>query len=243
MTIDKTALKAMAQHVIDLELTEDRPIGDAWNEFEAAANPAAVLALLDENERLGRDAKNDLIAYKAAIERQKEIRADADYDKVKFEEWQASHHANYCAVAEERDQLKAENESLKRERTDWQAECLKKGFEYVREPDDHYVLADVPEMAALLGQVLGVEVRSKDNDDYGETVSSLSEQLEACNSVYGRAYDLEKEVEALRNDAERYRWCRRPNSSSALYCFISMGEAGSNLDALIDKDMSGEIAP
>jgi hypothetical protein len=64
------------------------------------------------------------------------------------------------------------------------------------------VLADVPEMAALLGELLGVEVRSKDNDDYGETVSSLNEQMEACNSVYGRAYDLEKEVESLRKDAE-----------------------------------------
>jgi hypothetical protein len=52
MTIDKSALKALAQHVIDLELTEDQPIGDAWNEFEAAANPAAVLALLAEIDRL-----------------------------------------------------------------------------------------------------------------------------------------------------------------------------------------------
>lgn len=105
-----------------------------------------------------------------------------------------------CAIRlkKEIERLQAENESLKRERTDWQAECLKKGFEYIREPDAHYVLADVPEMAELLGQLLGVEVRSKDNDDYGETVSSLNEQLEACNSVYGRAYDLEKEVEELK---------------------------------------------
>jgi hypothetical protein len=48
MTIDKSALRAKAQHVIDLELTEDQPISDAWDEFEAAANPAGVLALLAE---------------------------------------------------------------------------------------------------------------------------------------------------------------------------------------------------
>jgi hypothetical protein len=99
--------------------------------------------------------------------------------------------------------LLAENESLQRDRTDWQSECLKKGFEYVRESDAHYVLADAPEMAALLGQLLGVEVRSKDNDDYGETVSSLSEQMEACNSVYGRAYDLEKENESLKAQLDK----------------------------------------
>ena len=82
-------------------------------QYYAAANPAAILALLAENERLEREAKNDLIAYKAAIERQKEIRADANYDKGKFEEWQASHHANYCKVADERDQLKAESDALR----------------------------------------------------------------------------------------------------------------------------------
>lgn len=146
-------------------------------EYLKQTAPCHVKALISENDRLKREEKNDAIAYRAAIERQEELRVEID-------------------------QLKAENEALKRERTDWQAECLKKGFEYVREPDAHYVLADVPEMAALLADLLGVEVRSKDNDDYGETVSSLSEQMEACNSVYGRAYDLEKENEALRNEID-----------------------------------------
>lgn len=84
---------------------------------------------------------------------------------------------------------------------DWQAECLRRGFEYVRESDDHYVLADVPEMAALLGELLGVEVRDKDNHAYGETVSSLNEQIDAANNAFHRAYELEQEVEALRKDA------------------------------------------
>lgn len=56
--------------------------------FVAAANPETILAMLAEIERLEREAKNDLIAYKAVLERQHEIR-------------------------DERDQLKAENEALR----------------------------------------------------------------------------------------------------------------------------------
>jgi len=184
MTIDKSALKALAEAALpyaptwpcqeELKNIFDWPPADLM----AAANPAAVLALLADLD----EAENGM-KHSCAIRLKKEI-----------------------------ERLQAENESLKRDRTDWQAECLKKGFEYVREPDAHYVLADVPEMAALLGQLLEVEVRSKDNDDYGETVSSLNEQLEACNSVYGRAYDLEKEVESLRKVAtELRRWACCPN--------------------------------
>lgn len=54
--------------------------------FIAAANPAAVLALIAENE----------------------------CQATQFKKWQAGHHANYCQVAEERDQLKAENEALRK---------------------------------------------------------------------------------------------------------------------------------
>lgn len=91
-------------------------------------------------------------------------------------------------------------------REDWQRACIKKGFVYIREPDDHYVIADVPEMALLLGELLGVEVRTKDSDSYGETVSELQEQVESGLHAYQRAYELEKENEALRKDADRFRW-------------------------------------
>lgn len=102
--------------------------------------------------------------------------------------------------------LIAEVEALRKNRTDWQSECLKRGFEYVRESDDHYVLADVPEMAELLGLLLGVEVRSKDNDSYGETVSMLQDVADANSDAFHRAYELEKENESLKKDAARYRW-------------------------------------
>ena len=52
---DNTDLKRLAQRVIDIEaLDGGEPIGEAWGEFEAAATPAAVLALIAENEELGR---------------------------------------------------------------------------------------------------------------------------------------------------------------------------------------------
>lgn len=94
--------------------------------------------------------------------------------------------------------LIAEVEALRKDRTDWQSECLNRGFEYVREPDNHYVLADLPEMADLLGVLLGVEVRSKENDSYGETVSALQDAADANSDAFHRAYEAEKECKELR---------------------------------------------
>lgn len=53
--------------------------------FIAAANPAAVLALIAEVERLQRAEKNDLIAYKAVLQRQDELRHERDHLKTEVE--------------------------------------------------------------------------------------------------------------------------------------------------------------
>ncbi|WP_448120064.1 hypothetical protein [Pseudomonas veronii] len=54
---DNTELKRLAQRVIDIEaLDGGEPICEAWGEFEAAATPAAVLALIAENELLAKTA-------------------------------------------------------------------------------------------------------------------------------------------------------------------------------------------
>ncbi|MGB5955396.1 ead/Ea22-like family protein [Pseudomonas sp.] len=125
MTIDKAKLKALAEaatqgermaekcvagipHVItdewdiaEVHVTVDaNPMADA--EFIAASGPAVVLALLAEIERLERDQKNDLIAYRAAIERQEELRADR---KACWEEFKVQ--------GRKLDQLKAEDEALR----------------------------------------------------------------------------------------------------------------------------------
>lgn len=105
----------------------------------------------------------------------------------------ASHYRFYCLAMDSE-----EIQELRKDRTDWQSECLKRGFEYVREPDDHYVLADLPEMADLLGVLLGVEVRSKDNDSYGETVSALKDAVDSNSDAFHRAYEAEKECKSLR---------------------------------------------
>jgi len=110
--------------------------------------------------------------------------------------------------------LKAENAALRKERTDWQAECLKRGFEYVRESDDHYVLADLPEMADLLGMLLGVEVRTKDNDAYEEANSRLNEQVEGLiNTIHKQ--------ESMRKDAERWRFVRNPTATGSPFAVWS----------------------
>ena len=138
--------------------------------------------------------------------------------------------------------LIAEVEDLRKGRTDWQAECLKRGFEYVRESDDHYVLADTPEMAELLGLLLGVEVRSKDNDSYGETVSMLQDMADANSDAFHRAYELEKENESLKKDAARYRWLRDSkrfddeDPLGQLACGETEGE-----DLLFDSDLDHAI--
>lgn len=54
------------------------PDREAKARFIGHATPATVLALIAENERLRRAEKNDAIAYKAAIERQQELRAECE---------------------------------------------------------------------------------------------------------------------------------------------------------------------
>ncbi|WP_312903783.1 hypothetical protein [Stutzerimonas nitrititolerans] len=86
----------------------------------------------------------------------------------------------------------------------WQAECLKKGFEYVREPDDHYVIADPSEMVALLRDLLGVDVRTKEGDSYGVAVSELQEQIDGLvNTLH--AQHAERDALLAERDAARMR--------------------------------------
>ena len=53
---------------------EGRRLHDFWDE----CLPSVVLGLIAEVERLKREEKNDAIAYRAAIERQSELRSDRD---------------------------------------------------------------------------------------------------------------------------------------------------------------------
>ncbi|MFW4574149.1 hypothetical protein ACOAP4_32070 [Pseudomonas aeruginosa] len=88
---DHAELRRVAEDVIRIERSEDEPISSAWELFDSAANPKAILALLDEIDGLS----DELSA--------------------------CTEHPGGCGYwreaakrrAEERDRLKAENEALR----------------------------------------------------------------------------------------------------------------------------------
>ncbi len=82
--IDYSQLKAAAEDAISKEPGSPGQFL-ALQRMNKLANPAALLALI------------------VVLERQ----------SAQFKEWQASHHANYVCVADERDQLRAEIAGLK----------------------------------------------------------------------------------------------------------------------------------
>ncbi|MEW6316263.1 MAG: hypothetical protein AB1670_07710 [Pseudomonadota bacterium] len=106
----------------------------------------------------------------------------------------------------------------------WQQECLKKGFEYVRESDDHYVVASPAEMVALLRDLLGVDVRTKDCDSYGVAACELQEQIDGLvNTIHAQQAErdaLLAERDALVKDAERYRWLRMADWWDSPLCAV-----------------------
>ncbi|HEJ3665250.1 TPA: hypothetical protein SL424_000302 [Pseudomonas aeruginosa] len=49
---DHAELRRLAEEVIRIERSQDEPISSAWELFDSAANPKAILALLDEIDGL-----------------------------------------------------------------------------------------------------------------------------------------------------------------------------------------------
>lgn len=109
MSIDKDKLKALAEaatptkwstsgsYIAPTRQENGSTYVESWRSialvsddkdraFIAAANPATILALIAEIERLQREEKNDLIAYMSAIERQEELRAERDQLKSEKED-------------------------------------------------------------------------------------------------------------------------------------------------------------
>ncbi|RUJ87138.1 hypothetical protein [Pseudomonas aeruginosa] len=88
---DHAELRRLAEEVIRIERSEDEPISSAWELFDSAANPKAILALLDEIDGLS----DELSA--------------------------CTEHPGGCGYwreaakrrAEDRDRLKAENDALR----------------------------------------------------------------------------------------------------------------------------------
>ncbi|MBG6482535.1 hypothetical protein I5I37_15445 [Pseudomonas aeruginosa] len=95
---DHAELRRLAEDVIRIERSEDEPISAALDLFDSATNPQAILALLDEIDRLKAEKESLLDELSACTE-----------------------HPGGCGYwreaakrrTEERDQLKAENEALR----------------------------------------------------------------------------------------------------------------------------------
>ncbi|HBO1515847.1 hypothetical protein [Pseudomonas aeruginosa] len=87
---DHAELRRLAEEVIRIERSEDEPISSAWELFDSAANPKAILALLDEIDRL--KAENDRLRQGMK----------GDYDIDAWLDW-----------SKEKERIKAENEVLR----------------------------------------------------------------------------------------------------------------------------------
>ncbi|XAI95199.1 hypothetical protein [Leptolyngbya phage Lbo-JY16] len=178
---------------------------ESEQEFMARITPTTVLSLLDQCEGLLAQHARDSATLRELCQarddaRKQSDKAEAERDAALAErdEWErlfkSAGNVTRNAVAD-RDQLRDKLEAPRQEKTDWQKECLKKGFEYVRESDDHYVVADPAEMVSLLRDLLGIDVRQKNGSDYGVSVSDLEEQIDGLvNTIHM--------LEQSRKDAE-----------------------------------------
>lgn len=123
---DHAELRRLAEEVIRIERNEDEPISAAWDLFDSAANPQAILALLDEIDGLlaqhGRDSSELRGLCQSRDDARKERdRLKAENERLLDELSACTEHPGGCGYwreaakrrAEERDRLKAENEALR----------------------------------------------------------------------------------------------------------------------------------
>jgi len=85
---DNTELKQAAQRIVEVQTSQDVPIGILFDEFEALASPEAILALIADNEAMAKR----IFAIDVVRGPKAELR--------------------WSALAVERDQLKADSEAL-----------------------------------------------------------------------------------------------------------------------------------
>lgn len=105
-------LKRLARRVIDIEaLDGGEPVGEAWGEFEAVATPAAVLALIAENDSTRKHWQNESNNVQALMA--EVLRLNAECEHAKLIGRIAYNFDGYKAVLDERDQLRAEIAGLK----------------------------------------------------------------------------------------------------------------------------------
>ena len=204
---ENTELKRLARRVIDIEaLDGGEPIGEAWGEFEAAATPAAVLALIAENDQLKKDRRTEHQSLRSDKARNSlymmiatSIIDDHPYERT-GSDWDYEHpiHDKIISFLAERDQLRAEVAGL---RTGYEA--------YER------VNAELKaELAAEIQRRFdGNEIAARERDE--------------------EVRKLKAENEALRKDAERFRYWRR--------CWANEEDANLPYSVEMQMDSNGDF--
>lgn len=105
---DYTELKRLATRIVEVQTSQDVPISKLFDDFEAAACPETILALIAENERLTA-CREALTKERAAQMRQRdELRAEV-----------AGLRTGYEAYEQVNAELKAEVEGLRKDSDKW----------------------------------------------------------------------------------------------------------------------------
>lgn len=93
---DYSELKSAAERIVEVQTSQDVPIGKLFDEFEALAEPEVILALIAESERLERKNANQSESIK------------------QYQDQISGGDLSLGMLIAERDQLKAENEALRK---------------------------------------------------------------------------------------------------------------------------------
>ena len=83
---DHSELKKAALRVVEIESSEGESISDAWEDFESAANPAAVLAMIGEVEGLRAQHGRDSAELRSLCQARDDSRKDRDQLKAEVEQ-------------------------------------------------------------------------------------------------------------------------------------------------------------
>lgn len=124
---DHAELRRLAEDVIRIERSEDEPISAAWDLFDSAANPKAILALLDEIDGMKASGwRNHSVNYARAEKCPQTLETaqaawDRDQELIEEQRQQIARDSQTInqlrqklqSAEADRDRLKAENEVLR----------------------------------------------------------------------------------------------------------------------------------
>ena len=218
---DNTDLKRLAQRVIDIEaLDGGEPIGEAWGEFEAAATPAAVLALIAENEALkgphdwlAEDLIKELVDNAQAIQENADDGEDDPFVIVLL--------ASASRIRRQEaniDKLRAENERLAKTADCWdrlnvQNKALSDSFRAERdqaEQDYKDVVGTIElrdiEISKLRAEVAGLRTGYEAYEQVNAELKAENERLERNRDMWkGQVERQAEELTALREEVTEWK--------------------------------------